>query len=442
MFRRRHPAQWVVLAFAATTALGTLLLWLPLAREEGTAAPLETALFTAVSAVCVSGLVVVDTPSYWSGFGEGVILALIQIGGFGIMTLGSLLVLFVFRRLGVVGKILAQTETRAAGLGEVRRILIGVVAVTLTCEAIAAAVLSIRLATAYDLSVGRALYLGVFHAVGAFNNSVITLFEGGLLPFVGDWWLIGTISVTVIIGGLGVPVLLEVWRERRESWRWSVHTKVTLLGTAVLLVAGTVLVVGLEWSNDATLGPLPTSTKVLAGIAQSVSPRSAGFSTVDQSVMRETTLLTTTLLMFIGGGSASTAGGIKITTVAVLAAMVVAEARGDGSVTLMNRSIGSAVQRQALSVAVLGATVVTVGAFLLMAMGPHDLSAALFEATSAFGTVGLSTGITPELSTGARMTLVALMFIGRVGPITLGAALAMRQHRRLYNLPEERPIVG
>lgn len=442
MFRRRHPAQLVVLAFAFAVALGTLLLWLPIAREGAAPTSLLTALFTATSAVCVSGLVLVDTASYWSGFGEGVILALIQVGGFGIMTLGSLLVLFVFRRLGVLGKILAQTETKALGLGDVRRILVGVAAISLTCEAVAAGLLSVRLATAYNEPWGRAVYLGVFHAVGAFNNSVIPLYRDGLSDFVGDWWFVLTISVTVILGGLGFPVLLELWRERRQPWRWSVHTKVTLLGTALLLVAGAVLVLALEWSNGSTLAPLPRGTKVLAGIAQSVGPRSAGFSTLDQSQMRETTSLVTVLLMFIGGGSASTAGGIKITTLAVLVAMVVAEARGDGSVTLMNRSIGSAVQRQALSVAVLGITVVTLGAFLLMAMGPHDLSGALFEATSAFGTVGLSTGITPDLSTGGRLVLVALMFIGRVGPITLAGALAMRERHRLYKLPEERPIVG
>lgn len=443
MFRRRHPAQLVVIAFALAVALGTLALWLPLARADaGSGAPLMTALFTATSAVCVTGLVVVDTASYWSAFGEGVILLLIQIGGFGIMSLASLLALFVYRNLGVRGKILAQAESKALDLGDVRRVLIGVAVLSLTFEAAAALILTGRLIVGYGESAARASYLGVFHAVSAFNNAGFALYEDSLMGFVTDWWFLLTIGAAVIVGGLGFPVLLEVWRERRERSKWSLHTKITLVMTGALLLAGTAMVLALEWTNPGTLGPLSTPGKILAGFFQGLSPRTAGFNSLDYAAMRETTWLGTMMLMFIGGGSASTAGGVKVTTIALLGAMVVAEARGEQSVDLMNRRIPAPAQRQALSIVVVGIAAVALGAFFLMAMSDGRLAPSLFESVSAFGTVGLSTGITTDLGSGGRLILVALMFAGRVGPITLGAALAMREHRRLYRLPEERPIVG
>jgi Trk-type K+ transport system membrane component len=202
------------------------------------------------------------------------------------------------------------------------------------------------------------------------------------------------------------------------------------------------MVIALEWTNPGTLGPLSTPGKLLAGFFQGVTPRTAGFNTLDYGAMRETTWLGTMLLMFIGGGSASTAGGVKVTTIALLGAMVVAEARGDETVDLMGRRIPGPAQRQALSIVVLAVAAIALATFFIMAMGETGLARTLFETISAFGTVGLSTGITADLSGGARVILIFLMFLGRVGPLTLGAALAMREHRRLYKLPEERPIVG
>lgn len=441
-FRRRHPAQLVVTAFAVAVAIGTILLWLPAAREGAGSASFLTALFTSVSAVCVTGLVVVDTSAYWSSFGEIVILLLIQIGGFGIMTLASLLALFVYRNLGVRGKILAQTETKALGLGDIRRVLLGVAILSLVFEALAAVSLTTRLMGSYEESLGRALYLGVFHAVSAFNNAGFALYEDSLIGFVSDWWFVLTIGITVIVGGIGFPVLLEVWQEKRQPSRWSLHTKLTLAMTGGLLIVGAVMVLALEWTNPATLGDLSSPGKLLAGFFQGLTPRTAGFNSLDYAAMRETTWLGTMLLMFIGGGSASTAGGVKVTTIALIGAMVLAEARGEENVNLMNRRVPGPAQRQALSVVIVGVAAVTAGAFFIMAMSKGALAPSLFEAVSAFGTVGLSTGITTELSNGGRLIVIALMFAGRVGPITLGAALAMREHRRLYKLPEERPIIG
>ncbi len=443
-FRYSHPAQLVVALFALIIVAGTILLALPIARAgSGTGgAPLHTALFTATSAVCVTGLIVVDTAAYWSAFGEVLILLLIQVGGFGIMTLASLLALFVYRNLGVWGRVLAQAETKALDLGDVRRILVGVAAFSLAFEAVAALSLSVKLVSSYGESAARAVYLGIFHAVSAFNNAGFSLYEDNLIGFASDWWFILTVGLAVIAGGLGFPVLLELRSRRGRRARWSLHTKLTLLMTGLLLALGTAMVLALEWTNPATLGQLSTPNKLLAGFFQGLVPRTAGFNSLDYGAMRETTWLGTMILMFIGGGSASTAGGVKVTTIALLGAMVYAEARGEPTVELMGRRIPGTAQRQALAVVAAGVVAVVAGAFFIMAMSKGDLAPSLFETISAFGTVGLSTGITNDISPGGRLILIGLMFAGRVGPITLGAALAMREHRRLYRLPEERPIVG
>lgn len=440
--RFRHPAQAVVGAFAIVIVLGALLLWVPFARAGPGGAPFLTALFTSTSAVCVTGLTVVDTGGYWSGFGEGVILVLIQVGGFGIMSLASLLALFVYRHLGVWARLIAQSETKTFSLGDVRRVLVGVAVFSLVFEAITAAVFTLRLVTGYEESFVRALYLGVFHAVSAFNNAGFSVYEDSLMRFVSDWWINVMVAVAVILGGLGFPVLIEVRRSLLRVRRWSLHTKLTMGMTAALLVLGTAFVLALEWTNPATLGELSTPNKLLAGFFHGVTPRTAGFNTLDVAAMDEATWLVNVIMMFIGGASAGTAGGVKVTTIALVGAMVWAEARGQVTVDLLERRIPGPAQRQALSVVVLGMVVAVVGTLLLMLLNGGDLSRSMFEAFSAFGTVGLSTGITADMGGSARVVLIALMFIGRLGPITLGAALALREHRRLYEYPEERPIVG
>lgn len=441
-FRLRHPSQFVVAAFFAAIVVGTVLLSLPLATEGSAATPFTTALFTATSAVCVTGLSVVDTGAYWSGFGEGTILVLIQLGGFGFMTLASMLALVVYRNLGVRGRLLAQAETKALDLGDVRRIVVGVAVVSFAFEAVSAALLALRFGTAYGEAPGRALYLGVFHAVSAFNNAGFSVFADNLVGFVGDAWIICVIALGFIVGGIGFPVLFEVKKSWRRPSHWSLHTKLTLLMTAALIVGGTAAVLAFEWGNSATLGGMSVPAKGLAGFFHGVSPRTAGFNAVDIGAMTEPTLLVTMILMFVGGGSAGTAGGVKVTTVALLGAMVRAEARGDTSVEVMEKRVPGAAQRQALAVVLAGFFAVLAGTFVLMTAEGIGLKGALFEAFSAFGTVGLSTGVTADLTPVGRLVLVALMFVGRVGPITFGAALAMREQRRRFRYPEERPIVG
>ncbi|UNZ21471.1 TrkH family potassium uptake protein [Streptomyces sp. 891-h] len=439
----RHPAQMVVAGFAAAIALGTGLLMLPVAKAGAGAASALEALFTSTSAVCVTGLIVVDTPDYWSGFGQTVILALIQVGGLGIMTFASWLVLLVsHRRMGLKARLTAATETKTLGLGDVRTVVVRVVKVSLLLEAVTATILTVRLATSYDEPWPRAVWLGVFHAVSAFNNAGFALYSDSLMGFVTDPWICLPIAGAVIAGGLGFPVLFELRRRFRKPRSWSLHTKIVLGASAIFLVCGSAFITALEWRNPATLGPLDVPGKLLAGFFQGVMPRTAGFNSVDTSQMNPATWLGTDVLMFVGGASAGTAGGIKVTTFAVLFFVIYAEIRGEGAVNIFRRRLHGDLQRQALTVVLLSVAAVAVSTLAFMVFTDFSLDKSLFEVTSAFGTVGLSTGITMGLPGGEQLLLTALMFTGRLGPITIASALALRLRVRMYDLPEERPVIG
>jgi trk system potassium uptake protein len=262
------------------------------------------------------------------------------------------------------------------------------------------------------------------------------------MRFATDPWVLLPLALAVALGSLGFPVLFELAREVRKPACWSVHTRITVYGTAVLLCAGTLAVLLFEWTNPATLGRLDVPGKILSAVFQGVMPRSGGFSTVDYGHMNPETLALTDALMFIGGGSAGTAGGIKLTTFFLLAFVLLAEVRGDPDVVVGNRRIPMAAQRQALTIALLGVAIVFAATLALQTFTPYPPDRVLFEVISAFATVGLSTGITPTLGPEAQLILVALMFLGRVGTITVATGLALRGRKVLYRLPEERPIVG
>ena len=440
--RLRHPAQVIAVAFGTAVLAGTVLLLLPVARTGPHGAPFVTALFTTTSAVCVTGLTTVDTASYWSDFGQAVILALIQVGGFGIMTLASLVGLLLSRRLGLRTRLTAAAETKSVGLGDVRSVLLGVAKVSLLFEASTAVLLTGRFLLGYHEPFGRAVYLGVFHAVSAFNNAGFSLYRDSLTRFATDPWICLPIAAAVIAGGLGFPVLFELRRRLRQPQQWSLHTKLTLGTYAALVVVGTLFVIASEWDNPGTLGALHTPGRLLAGFVQAVMPRTAGFNSLDYGQMQEGTLLGTIILMFIGGGSASTAGGIKVTTFILLFFVIYSEVRGEAEVNAGDRRIGSRVQRQALTVALLAVGLVVAATLLLMELVNFPLVDVLFETVSAFSTVGLSTGITPHLPADAQIVLAALMFVGRLGPVTLVSALALRERQRRYSLPEGRPLIG
>ncbi|WP_402462659.1 TrkH family potassium uptake protein [Isoptericola aurantiacus] len=452
----RRPAQLVALGFLAAIAAGTLLLLLPVAAT-GRPASFVEALFTAASAACVTGLVVVDTATFWSPFGQGVILVLIQIGGFGVMTVASLLGLVLTRRLGLRSRLVAAESTHAVGLGDVRRVMLGALTFTLVAETVLAVVLATRFLVTYGTGLRDAVWSGVFHSLSAFNNAGFSLYSDSLMQFVGDPWICLPICAAVVLGGIGFPVLLELVRlARRERVsgqrhpllvlrRWSVHARLTVVTTAVLLVVGTVVFLTVEWANPRTFGPLDVPEKALAAFTQSVMPRTAGFNSVDTSALNHGSWFFTDILMFIGGGTAGTAGGVKVGTFALLAFIIWAELRGDADVTVFDRRVRSATLRSALTVALLALALVVLATFAIaVSTSPErlPLDRVLFEVVSAFTTTGLSTGITAQLDSWHQCLLAALMFLGRLGPITLATGLALRNRQRVYRRPESAVLIG
>ncbi|GAA1412141.1 MULTISPECIES: TrkH family potassium uptake protein [Oerskovia] len=438
---RHSPARLAVTVFAAVISLFTLLLMAPWATTSGRSAPFIDALFTATSAVCVTGLVVVPTGTYWSTYGQVVILVGIKIGGLGVMTLASILGMAVSRRIGLTQKLLTASETKTTRLGEVGS-LVRVVIITSTTIELTIALLLLPRFIVLEETFGEAAWHGLFYGISAFNNAGFIPTAEGLTPYVGDWMLLMPIIVGVFIGSLGFPVILNIMRNRRRASRWSLHTKLTLTTSAVLVVVAVVLFAAFEWTNEKTLGPLSLNEKVLASLFAGVMPRSAGFSTIDINGMHESSWLITDALMFVGGGSASTAGGIKVTTLAVMLLAIVSEARGDRDLEAFGRRVPRETLRLAVAVSFIGATAVLVASLLLLEITGWTLDVILFETISAFATVGLSTGVTADLPTAGKYVLVVLMFIGRTGTMTLAAALALRDRRRVIRYPEERPIIG
>ena len=438
---RRSPARLAVSSFAGVVVVFTFLLLTPWATRSGKGASFVDALFTATSAVCVTGLTVVPTGTYWSAFGQVVILVAIKVGGLGVMTLASILGLAVSRHLGLTQRMLAATEVKTTRLGEVGSLIRVVIITSTSLELLVALALFPRFLVLRQ-TVGEAAWHSLFFGISAFNNAGFVPTAEGLNSAVGDWALCIPLIIGTFIGSLGFPVILNIMRNRKRLDRLSLHAKLTLVTGAALVLFGAVMFLALEWTNPHTFGPLSVGDKVLASVFQGIMPRSTGFSTVDIGQLHETSWLITDALMFVGGGSASTAGGIKVTTLAVMLLAIVAEARGDRDIEVFRRRIPPETIRLAIAVTFVGATAVLVSSLLLLEITGWSLDVVLYEVISAFATVGLSTGVTPHLPEAGKYVLVVLMFVGRTGTMTLGAALALRSRRRVIRMPEERPIIG
>lgn len=438
---KSSPARLALVVFAFVALTFTFLLSLPIAAADGRATPLHDSLFTAFSAVTVTGLVTVNTAEHWSFFGQVVILLAIQVGGLGIVTMATLLARAVTRQLGIRSKLLAQQGISTGKLGEVGSLLRIVVLTTLAIE-LALAVLLVPSFIIADRSWTTGLWHGIFYAISSFNNAGFVSHPDGLAGFADNLWILVPIMVGVFIGSLGFPVFMVLMATRFELRKWNVHTKLTLLVTTILLIAGAAIWAVFEWSNSSTIGEMDTGEKLFNALFASTMMRSGGFSIVDPSASHSVTLLATDALMFAGGGSASTAGGIKVTTIAVLFLAIIAEARGDSDVRTFGRTITEGALRVAISVLFLAATLILVATGLLMAVSREPLDRILFEVISAFATCGLSVGLSEELPPFGKYVLSVLMFAGRIGPISLAAALSIRQRRRLYRFPNESPIIG
>jgi Trk-type K+ transport system membrane component len=370
-------------------------------------------------------------------------MALIQLGGFGIVTVASYLTLLATGRISLHSSLLASQELHQSNLSKALRLPARIAAVMFGAEAVFAAVLTVSFRPHTD-NWGTAGWYGTFHAVSAFNNAGFALFSDNLIGFVGDPGIIVPLCLATVLGGIGFPVLFELTRrgQQRRASHWSVHTRMTIYGTLILLGTGFVAFALFEWNNPATLGSLPLGDRLLASLAGTVFPRTSGFNSIDYGVASESTLGLTYVLMFVGGGSAGTAGGIKVGTLGIVLATVLAELRGEEQVTIAHRGIPRGVQRSAIAIILLGGLAVSLATSFIVTDSRFSLQQALFETISAFGTVGLSTGITAQLRPESLIVLMMLMYLGRVGTISVATALAVRGWHRRYRLPEEHPIVG
>ena len=443
---RRQPRPGLTLAagFLVLIGIGTVVLSLPIASADGRWTSPIVALFTATSAVCVTGLVVVDTGTYWSPFGQLVVLVLIQVGGLGFMTSSTLLLLLLVGRASSLNdRIEAQETLGVRDLGSVRPVLRLVVSFTIIAEAAGWLVLTLAFATRYR-DPAEAAWRGLFHSISAFNNAGFDLMANfrSLTAFADDPAVLVPIALLVIMGGLGAAIVADVAAKRR--WRrFALETKLVLSVSAVLLVMGTGLLLAFEAGNPATLGSMSAPEAVLNAGFQSVAFRSAGMASVPTASLTDPSQLAGSALMFIGGASGSTAGGIKITTFAILLAAVFATVRGRPHVESFGRRVPDVDVRNALAVALLSIALLFVVVLALEVTVPGAPSLALvFEAVSAFGTVGYSADLTPTLPESALLILAVTMFVGRLGPLSLVLALSARSRPVPYRAAVESVRIG
>lgn len=413
---------------------------LPISTSGYRSISFADALFNGTSAVCVTGLTTVPTDSYWSPFGLVVLMFGIKIGGLGVMTLASILSLAVSRHIGLSARILAAGEKNSK-LGEVGSLIKMVILVSVSVEFILAALFFPQF-IAMHYGVGQSAWYAIFMAISVFNNCGMAVIPGGMGQFASNFGIFFPIALGAAIGALGFPVALDVVQNWNHPKRFSLHTKLTLTTYWLLALIGGGIVTILEWDNPATFGKLGSMGKFLAAFLHGVNARSLGISNVDFSQATQATWFVDDIMMFIGGGSASTGGGIKVTTFAVMVLAILAEIRGDRDIEAFGRRIGPSTVRLAVAVVALGAVIVGAATTIMLQLTGLPLSEVLFEVISAFGTVGLSTGITPDLPDSAKILLSLLMFTGRLGTMTFGAALAMRTRRKVVRFPEEAPNIG
>lgn len=424
--RALNPTRIVAGSFAVIIALGTILLSLPVASRSGQSAGVLTSLFTATSSTCVTGLVVADTATQWSMFGQVVILAMIQLGGLGFITIMTLFSLIIHRKIGLSERLILVSSLNLNNMNGVVRLIRFTLRWTLCFEGVGALILMLRFIPRYGL--GQGIWMGIFHSVSAFCNAGFDLLGLGapyqsLIPFQRDPVVLFTVMALIFIGGLG----FFVWKDIAENRRWkkfSLYTKMVLVMSGALILLGWVILFAVEWQNPATLGNMPLGDKLMNALFQSVTFRTAGFSAIDQGGLRDTSQALGCILMVIGGSSGSTAGGIKTVTVAVLGLSVLAGFRGRSGVTIAGRSIDRRQQTSATTLALTALLFFLFGSMFLSLFDAIPFMDAGFEVASALGTVGLTVGITPTLSIPCRVFLILFMYLGRVGILSCSIAFS------------------
>ena len=425
--RTLSTTKVIALVFAALILLGACLLALPGASRSGVSCGFRPALFTATSATCVTGLVLYDTWSQWSGFGQIVILCLIEIGGLGFMSAATLLIFFFRRRIGLKQRMMMAQALSVSDMGGIVRLQKTVLIGSFAVEALGALILTLRFWPEYGFA--RALRWGVFHAVSAFCNAGFDIFGvlspgSSLTEFQSDPVVLLTLGALVVIGGLGFLVWEEI-AVTRKFRKFSVYTRLVLITTAGLLLAGWVLICLLEWNNPNTLGPMPLGDKLLNGLFQSVTLRTAGFAAIDQGLLTEGAKAVSIVLMIVGGSSGSTAGGLKTVTFVVLFLFMAARARGRDTVCVFKRTIPQAQVLDAMTIAFIMIALSVFGGIFISATSAVTFTDGLYEAVSALATVGLTAGVTGNLSIPAQLLMIVYMYFGRVGVLTISLGFLM-----------------
>lgn len=438
---RMNPGQALSLGFLCLIALGTLLLMLPIATKDRHSLSFIDALFEATSAVCVTGLVVVDTETTFTVFGQIVLMILIQVGGLGFMTFGVLIALILGKNIGLRGRLMIQESLNQLSIEGMVRLVKFVFGFTLLIEGIGTIILSIRWAD--DFGFPRSIYYGLFHSISAFNNAGFDIMGQfrSVTEYAGDFTVIMTLSSLFIIGGIGFTVVLDI--KRKRSWSsLSLHTKLVLIMTLILNLTGSLLIFVLEYNNPGTLGNLSLKEKILGAYFHGVVPRTAGFNSLNMGELTLSSQFVTMLLMFIGGGSGGTAGGIKVTTFALILLAVWTLIRDQDEVNTMGRRIPKELILRAFSITIYSTALIFFILFILTITEEAPLNMLIFEVISAFGTVGMSLGLTTELSGIGKALIAFMMFAGRVGPLTLVFALAKNRKKLPYKYAEEKIMIG
>ena len=434
------PAQILVLGFSALILFGAILLSLPISSASGQPTPFINALFTATSATCVTGLIVCDTGTHWSLFGQMVIIGLIQAGGLGIMTMTTLMALIMRKKIRLRERLVMQQALNQVDLSGIVRITVYVAKATLFIEFIGGTILALSWFPEFGI---KAIFYGYWHSVSSFCNAGFDLFGGfqSYTRYVTDWTVNLTVSTLIILGGIGFTVIADVW-EKRKFRKLSLHSRVVITATLFLIIIGTLGIFAIEYNNPATLGALDMEGKILSSYFQSVSSRTAGCNTIDIGKMENAALFLIVILMFIGASPASTGGGVKTSTFSILLASFWAIIRNREDAVLFERRIPYHTVYKALAVVFLAAMLVIIVTMMISIHDNQSFLFILFEVVSAFGTVGLSTGITPDLSDASKLWLILTMLAGRVGPVTLVLAISMKENRHPVRYTEGRVIIG
>lgn len=440
-FLKWSPPRILVCGFAVIIMLGAVLLSMPFASADGSRLRFLDAVFTATSATCVTGLVVVDTGTYFSRAGQMIILALIQVGGVGFMTMGTLFALVLRKKISLKERLILQEAMNQSSMEGIVRLIRKVIVYSLSIELIGALLFASRFAV--DMPLGKAFYYGAFHSISLFNNAGFDIFGQyrSLTLYVDDPIVNLTGMLLIILGGLGFIVLSDLL-EYRKKRKLSLHSKVVLSMTGALIAVGAIVIFIFEFSNSRTLGPLGWDGKIIASLFQSVTPRTAGANTLDYTALRQATLFFTIILMFIGASPGSTGGGIKTTTFTTLIGAVVAMARGREDIVFFRFRLAKERVLKALSITMLSLALVIFVTMVLATTEDQQFIKILFETTSAFATVGLSIGLTPELTDIGKIIIALTMFAGRLGPLTLAYALGPKTEKELYRYPEGKITIG